>query len=67
VRNRSNQDPLNFPIKLNNQIAALERVIETGDAKPTDQSYVVYKELRARLEALKARLDQAMTASKLQP
>jgi photosystem II stability/assembly factor-like uncharacterized protein len=67
VRNRSNQDPLNFPIKLNNQIAALERVIETGDAKPTDQSYVVYKELKARLEALKARLDQAMTASKLQP
>jgi len=25
VRNRSNQDPLNFPIKLNNQIAALMR------------------------------------------
>jgi photosystem II stability/assembly factor-like uncharacterized protein len=67
VRNRSNQDPLNFPIKLNNQIAALERVIETGDAKPTDQSYVVYKELTARLAALKARLDSAMKASKLQP
>ena len=67
VRNRSNQDPLNFPIKLNNQIAALERVIETGDAKPTDQSYVVYKELTARLNALKAKLDEAMKASKLQP
>ncbi len=23
VRNRANEDPLNFPIKLNNQIAAL--------------------------------------------
>jgi photosystem II stability/assembly factor-like uncharacterized protein len=67
VRNRSNQDPLNFPIKLNNQIAALERVIESGDAKPTDQSYVVYKELTARLAALKTRLEQAMKASKLQP
>jgi photosystem II stability/assembly factor-like uncharacterized protein len=60
VRNRSGQDPLNFPIKLNNQIAALERVIETGDAKPTDQSYVVFKELTDRLAAIKARLDEAM-------
>jgi hypothetical protein len=67
VRNRSNQDPLNFPIKLNNQIAALMRVIEAGDAKPTDQSYTVYKELTERLQKLKARLDTAMKASKLQP
>jgi uncharacterized protein (DUF3084 family) len=60
VRNRSNQDPLNFPIKLNNQLAALARSIETGDAKPTDASYVVFKELSARLDALKARLDEAL-------
>jgi photosystem II stability/assembly factor-like uncharacterized protein len=58
VRNRSNQDPLNFPIKLNNQIAALARSIETGDARPTDASYVVFQELTARLEALKAKLDE---------
>jgi len=60
VRNRSNQDPLNFPIKLNNQLAALARSIETGDAKPTDSSYVVFKELTARLDALKAKLDEAL-------
>ncbi|HWZ30134.1 MAG TPA: hypothetical protein VNX18_02315 [Bryobacteraceae bacterium] len=57
VRNRSNQDPLNFPIKINNQLGALLRIIETGDAKPTDQSYVVFKELSAQLDAIKARLD----------
>ena len=57
VRNRSNQDPLNFPIKINNQLAALMRIIETGDAKPTDQSYVVFKELSAQLDAIKQRLD----------
>ena len=57
VRNRSNQDPLNFPIKLNNQIAALMRVIETGDAKPTDQSYVVFKELSAQLDAIRQDFD----------
>jgi len=60
VRNRSNQDPLNFPIKLNNQLAALARSIETGDARPTDASYVVFKELTERLDGLKARLDEAL-------
>ena len=60
VRNRSNQDPLNFPIKLNNQLAALARSIETGDAKPTDASYAVFKELTSRLDALKAKLDEAL-------
>ena len=57
VRNRSNQDPLNFPIKINNQLGALLRIIETGDAKPTDQSYVVFKELSARLDEIRQRLD----------
>jgi len=60
VRNRSNQDPLNFPIKLNNQLAALMRIVETGDAQPTDQSYVVFRELSARLDAIRQRLDAIM-------
>ncbi|HME06156.1 MAG TPA: hypothetical protein VKG25_03865, partial [Bryobacteraceae bacterium] len=60
VRNRSNQDPLNFPIKLNNMLGALARSIETGDARPTDQSYVVFKELSDRLDAQKAKLDEAL-------
>ena len=37
VRNQSNQDPLNFPIKINNRIAALLRVVNTGDGKPIAQ------------------------------
>ncbi len=57
VRNRSGQDPLNFPIKLNNQIAALRRSIETGDGRPTAQSYVVFRELSERLAAVRGRLD----------
>jgi photosystem II stability/assembly factor-like uncharacterized protein len=60
VRNRSGQDPLNFPIKINNQLGALLRIIETGDAKPTDQSYVVFKELSQRLDAIKAHLDEIL-------
>ncbi len=49
VKNQSSQDPLNFPIKLNNRLAALGRSIETGEAKPTDGAYKVYKELFADL------------------
>jgi photosystem II stability/assembly factor-like uncharacterized protein len=51
VRNRSGQDPLNYPIRLNNKIAALSGVIESADNKPTDQSYEVYKELSTELDA----------------
>jgi len=56
VRNQSNQDPLNFPIKLNNRMAALRRTVEGGDARPTNASYQVFKELSAELEFQLTRL-----------
>ena len=56
-RNRSSQDPLNFPIKLNNKLAALQSVVESGDYRPTDQSLAVFKELSAQLGAQLAKLD----------
>jgi photosystem II stability/assembly factor-like uncharacterized protein len=59
-RNRSSQDPLNFPIKLNNKLAALQGVVEAGDARPTDQSYAVFKELSGRLDKEVARIDAAV-------
>jgi photosystem II stability/assembly factor-like uncharacterized protein len=56
-QNRSSQDPLNFPIRLNNKLAALQGIVETGDNRPTDQSYAVFRELSAQLEAAFRRLD----------
>jgi len=56
-RNRSSQDPLNFPIRLNNKLAALQGIVESGDYKPTDQSYAVFKQLAAQLEAQLGRVD----------
>ncbi len=50
VRNRSNQDPLNYPIKLNNKIAALQNLVEGAETRPTDQSYRVFETLSTRLE-----------------
>ena len=56
-RNRSSQDPLNYPIRLNNKLAALQGTVESGDYRPTDQSYAVFKELSGRLDKELARLD----------
>ncbi len=50
VRNRSNQDPLNYPIKLNNRIAALLNIVEGVPGRPTKQSYVVFDLLRGELD-----------------
>jgi hypothetical protein len=50
VQNQSNQDPLNFPIKLNNRLASLRRSVETGDARPTNGAYKVFDELSAELD-----------------
>ena len=50
VRNQSSQDPLNYPIKLNNKLAALLGAVEGVEGRPTAQSYEVFKELSARLD-----------------
>ena len=60
VRNRSGQDPLNFPIRLNNRLAALGRSVGTGDARPTDGAYKVYDELTRELNGHLARLNDAV-------
>jgi hypothetical protein len=58
VRNESSQDPLNFPIKLNNKLAALIGVVESADAPPTDQSYAVFDDLSAQLQRQLDRLEE---------
>jgi photosystem II stability/assembly factor-like uncharacterized protein len=49
-RNASSQDPLNYPIKLNNKLAALLGVIESADGRPTDQSGEAFKVLSSQLD-----------------
>jgi photosystem II stability/assembly factor-like uncharacterized protein len=60
VKNQSGQDPLNFPIKLNNRLASLRRSIENGDARPTDGAYKVFNELSAELEQYLEKLNQIL-------
>src|SRR5262245_14238165 len=66
VKLQSSQDPLNFPIKLNNKIAALQGVIESADVKPTEQAYSVFRTLSNALDEHLGRLDTA-TKSRMPP
>ena len=49
VRNRSNQDPLNFPIKVNNRLANLLSMVERGDGRPGRGMYEVFEVMVGRL------------------
>ncbi len=61
TKNQSNQDPLNFPIKLNNKLAALAGVVGGSDDRPTDQSYQVYDDLSGRIDAQLSKLKQVIS------
>ena len=60
TKNQSSQDPLNFPIRLNNKLAALAGVVGGGDAAPTDQSYAVYDDVAGRIDTQLARLREVV-------
>lgn len=51
VKIKSGQDALNYPIKLNDKIATLSGVASSADTRPTKQTYDVFNELSARLNA----------------
>ena len=57
VRNQSNQDPLNFPIRVNNRLANLLSMSEQGDGRPGSGMYAVYEIMVERLEGHLTRLE----------
>ncbi len=66
TQNRASQDPLNYPIRLNNKIAALAGVVGSSESAPTAPSVQVFDELSAalqvQLDKLKAVLDTDVPA-----
>ena len=50
TKNRSGQDPLNFPIRLTNKLGHLNSLVRMGDFAPTDQDVAVKNELTAKIE-----------------
>ena len=57
TKNRSSQDPLNFPIRLNNKLAHLNSLMAVGDFSPTDSALKfrdeITKEIDEELEKLR--------------
>ena len=51
TKNRSNQDPLNYPIRLNNRLSGVVGGASSGDFRPTDQSYHVRDEVTRLIDA----------------
>ena len=50
------QDALNFPIRLNNKLAALSSSVDSSDDAPTAQQLAVFAELTAQVDAQLAEL-----------
>ncbi|HEX5070056.1 MAG TPA: hypothetical protein VFV78_07555, partial [Vicinamibacterales bacterium] len=50
VKNQSGQDPLNFPIKVNNRLASLLSIVTRGDARPIGNAPAIFSELTAELK-----------------
>ncbi|MFZ5970298.1 MAG: WD40/YVTN/BNR-like repeat-containing protein [Bacteroidota bacterium] len=57
TKNRSGQDPLNFPVRLNNKLAALSGEAENSDYKPTAQVKAVYTEITGKIDEQLRALD----------
>ncbi len=58
VKNQSGQDPLNFPIRVNNRLAYLRKSVESGDGLPTKGSREVFKLLKNELLGYTNSLDK---------
>jgi photosystem II stability/assembly factor-like uncharacterized protein len=58
VRNQSGQDPLNFPIKVNNRLANLMSMAERGDGRPTNNMPEIFGILTTELKGYTDRLAQ---------
>ncbi len=50
TKNKSGQDPLNYPIRLNNKLAALGGEVDGGDFKPTSQVRAVQQEINGKID-----------------
>ena len=64
TKNKSGQDPLNYPIRLNNKLAALFSNVSGSDYRPTKQSYEVFSMLAKQLDVQLAKLEKLIPTEK---
>ncbi len=61
TKNRSGQDPLNFPIKLTNKLAHLNSLVGMDDFPPTTQDIAVKNELTQQINAELVKFDKLVS------
>jgi len=61
TKNKSGQDPLNFPIRLTNKLAHLNSLVGMDDFPPTQQDIAVKNELSGQINAELIKFDQLIS------
>ena len=61
TKNRSGQDPLNFPIRLTNKLGHLNALVGIGDFAPTEQDIAVKNELTQKINVQLAEFNQLVS------
>ena len=62
TKNQSGQDPLNFPIRLNDQIGGLMGFVMGGERRPSKQAYDVWAVLAPKLDVQIARMEKIIAS-----
>ncbi len=57
TKSHANEDPLNFPIRLNNKMASLLSAIQSADAGPTSQEQAVFEDINTGINGELRKLD----------
>ena len=61
VKNQSGQDPLNFPIRINNRMANLLSMVQRGDGAPLNSWPALFEEYKKALAVQSARMNTVVT------
>ena len=60
MKNQSGQDPLNYPIKVNNRLASLLGVASRTEGRPHAQLYSIFDDLKTELKVETERLQKVL-------
>ncbi|HJQ68508.1 MAG TPA: glycosyl hydrolase [Blastocatellia bacterium] len=60
VKLRGELDAVTYPVMLNNRLANLKLSVETGDGRPTPQSYAAFQKLSSELDVQLGKLNDTM-------
>ena len=62
TKSKASEDPLNYPIRVNNKLLLLQQTVESADGPPTEQSQAVFDGLKQLLDASLAKWSQILNA-----